>query len=50
MIWYLSTITEKINTEMVDMEAAVSLEPAVKGLMKDKLIWHDKQQSARMEL
>ena len=32
----------KNNTEMVDMEAAVSLEPAVKGLMKDKLIWHDK--------
>ena len=25
-----------------DMEAAVSLEPAVKGLMNDKLIWHDK--------
>lgn len=32
----------KDNTEMVDMEAAVSLEPAVKGLMNDKLIWHDK--------
>lgn len=30
------------NTEAVDMEAAVSLEPAVKGLMNDKLIWHDK--------
>lgn len=32
----------KNNTEMVDMEAAVSLEPTVKGLMNDKLIWHDK--------
>lgn len=30
------------NTEAVDMEAAVSLKPAVKGLMNDKLIWHDK--------